>query len=233
MIVLISEALLLRASATDGRILWDRVLCGFGVRLNAEPWSLGQVQRVVTAALESTGPGKLKGEPSLPDQRTSRIHNENLSGHLAARQKERSAGDGTRSDISDNGGGINIGDSGFTQNRERAGRSEVDRCLAASHPGTRHSGGDGRCGVCRFASAASGKEGHHQRSQEYGSDAGNSMELVHAIFPCKWIKKKIFNMIGRPTVGSKTKVLRDRFRVVHRLGECWPTQPRSCVRWLA
>ena len=67
MTVLISEALLLRASATDGRILWDRVLCGFGVRLNAEPWSLGQVQRVVTAALESTGPGKLKGEPSLPD----------------------------------------------------------------------------------------------------------------------------------------------------------------------
>lgn len=34
-IVLISEALLLRATATDGRILRDRVLCGFGVRLNA------------------------------------------------------------------------------------------------------------------------------------------------------------------------------------------------------
>lgn len=34
-IVLISEALLLRTTATDGRILRDRVLCGFGVRLNA------------------------------------------------------------------------------------------------------------------------------------------------------------------------------------------------------
>ena len=35
MIVLISESLLLRSSATDGRILRDRVLSGFGVRLNA------------------------------------------------------------------------------------------------------------------------------------------------------------------------------------------------------
>lgn len=35
MIVLISESLLLRATATDGRILRDRVLSGFGVRLNA------------------------------------------------------------------------------------------------------------------------------------------------------------------------------------------------------
>ncbi len=35
MIVLISEALMLRASATDGRILRDRVLSGFGVRLNS------------------------------------------------------------------------------------------------------------------------------------------------------------------------------------------------------
>ena len=34
-IVLISEALLLRTTATDGRILRDRVLCGFGVRLNS------------------------------------------------------------------------------------------------------------------------------------------------------------------------------------------------------
>jgi len=34
-IVMISESLLLRASATDGRILRDRVLSGFGVRLNA------------------------------------------------------------------------------------------------------------------------------------------------------------------------------------------------------
>jgi hypothetical protein len=34
-IVLISESLLLRSSATDGRILRDRVLSGFGVRLNA------------------------------------------------------------------------------------------------------------------------------------------------------------------------------------------------------
>lgn len=34
-IVLISDALLLRATATDGRILRDRVLCGFGVRLNS------------------------------------------------------------------------------------------------------------------------------------------------------------------------------------------------------
>jgi hypothetical protein len=34
-IVLISESLLLRSGATDGRILRDRVLCGFGVRLNA------------------------------------------------------------------------------------------------------------------------------------------------------------------------------------------------------
>lgn len=35
MIVLISESLLLRSTATDGRILRDRVLSGFGVRLNA------------------------------------------------------------------------------------------------------------------------------------------------------------------------------------------------------
>jgi integrase len=34
-IVLISESLLLRSTATDGRILRDRVLSGFGVRLNA------------------------------------------------------------------------------------------------------------------------------------------------------------------------------------------------------
>lgn len=34
-IVLISESLLRRSTATDGRILRDRVLCGFGVRLNA------------------------------------------------------------------------------------------------------------------------------------------------------------------------------------------------------
>lgn len=34
-IVMISESLLLRATATDGRILRDRVLSGFGVRLNA------------------------------------------------------------------------------------------------------------------------------------------------------------------------------------------------------
>ena len=34
-IVMISEALLLRATATDGRILRDRVLGGFGIRLNA------------------------------------------------------------------------------------------------------------------------------------------------------------------------------------------------------
>ena len=35
MIVLISESLLMRSTATDGRILRDRVLSGFGVRLNA------------------------------------------------------------------------------------------------------------------------------------------------------------------------------------------------------
>lgn len=35
MIVLISESLLQRTIATDGRILRDRVLCGFGVSLNA------------------------------------------------------------------------------------------------------------------------------------------------------------------------------------------------------
>lgn len=35
MIVLISESLLLRSTTTDGRILRDRVLSGFGVRLNA------------------------------------------------------------------------------------------------------------------------------------------------------------------------------------------------------
>ena len=35
MIVLISESLLLRSTATDGRILRDRVLSGFGARLNA------------------------------------------------------------------------------------------------------------------------------------------------------------------------------------------------------
>ena len=35
MIVLISESLLMRATATDGRILRDRMLSGFGVRLNA------------------------------------------------------------------------------------------------------------------------------------------------------------------------------------------------------
>ena len=34
-IVLISESLLLRSTITDGRILRDRVLSGFGVRLNA------------------------------------------------------------------------------------------------------------------------------------------------------------------------------------------------------
>jgi len=34
-IVMISESLLERATASDGRILRDRVLCGFGVRLNA------------------------------------------------------------------------------------------------------------------------------------------------------------------------------------------------------
>ena len=34
-IVLISESLLLRSTARDGRILRDRLLCGFGVRLNA------------------------------------------------------------------------------------------------------------------------------------------------------------------------------------------------------
>jgi hypothetical protein len=34
-IVMISESLLLRVTATDGRILRDRVLSGFGVRLNA------------------------------------------------------------------------------------------------------------------------------------------------------------------------------------------------------
>ena len=34
MIVLISEALLQRSTATDGRILRDRVLSGFCVRLN-------------------------------------------------------------------------------------------------------------------------------------------------------------------------------------------------------
>ena len=34
-IVLISESLLRKASATDGRILRDRVLSGFGVRLNS------------------------------------------------------------------------------------------------------------------------------------------------------------------------------------------------------
>ncbi len=34
-IVLISEALLLRATAIDGRLLRDRVLCGFCVRMNA------------------------------------------------------------------------------------------------------------------------------------------------------------------------------------------------------
>ena len=32
---MISEALLIRATARDGRILRERVLCGFGVRLNA------------------------------------------------------------------------------------------------------------------------------------------------------------------------------------------------------
>jgi hypothetical protein len=34
-IVLISESLMLKTTATDGRILRDRVLSGFGVRLNA------------------------------------------------------------------------------------------------------------------------------------------------------------------------------------------------------
>ena len=34
-IVLISESLLLRSTVTDGRILHDRVLCGFIVKLNA------------------------------------------------------------------------------------------------------------------------------------------------------------------------------------------------------
>jgi hypothetical protein len=34
-IVLISEALLLRSTLSDGRILRDRVLCGFCVRMNA------------------------------------------------------------------------------------------------------------------------------------------------------------------------------------------------------
>ena len=34
-IVMISESLLRRSTASDGRILRDRVLSGFGVRLNA------------------------------------------------------------------------------------------------------------------------------------------------------------------------------------------------------
>lgn len=34
-IVMISESLLLKTTARDGRILRDRVLSGFGVRLNA------------------------------------------------------------------------------------------------------------------------------------------------------------------------------------------------------
>lgn len=34
-IVLISESLLLRSTAVDGRLLRDRVLCGFCVRMNA------------------------------------------------------------------------------------------------------------------------------------------------------------------------------------------------------
>ena len=34
-IVMISESLLKRATATDGRILRDRVLSGFGMRLSA------------------------------------------------------------------------------------------------------------------------------------------------------------------------------------------------------
>jgi hypothetical protein len=34
-IVLISEALLLRCTLSDGRILRDRVLCGFCIRMNA------------------------------------------------------------------------------------------------------------------------------------------------------------------------------------------------------
>lgn len=46
-------------TATDGRILRDRVLSGFGVRLNAlsikapggGAWSLGQVQRVFAGGL--------------------------------------------------------------------------------------------------------------------------------------------------------------------------------------
>jgi hypothetical protein len=63
-IVLISESLLLRSTVTDGRILRDRVLCGFIVKLNARrrtfrvndlgikaprggAWSLGQVQRLI------------------------------------------------------------------------------------------------------------------------------------------------------------------------------------------
>jgi hypothetical protein len=55
---MISESLLRRATASDGRILRDRVLSGFGVRLNARKrtfliaprggvWSLEQVQRLV------------------------------------------------------------------------------------------------------------------------------------------------------------------------------------------
>lgn len=35
MIVLISESMLSKATATDGRVIRDRVLSGFGVRLNA------------------------------------------------------------------------------------------------------------------------------------------------------------------------------------------------------
>ena len=34
-IVLISEALLLRSTVSDGRILRDRALCGFCIRMNA------------------------------------------------------------------------------------------------------------------------------------------------------------------------------------------------------
>lgn len=37
-IVMISESLLQRASASDGRILRNRGLSGFGVRLKARKW---------------------------------------------------------------------------------------------------------------------------------------------------------------------------------------------------
>lgn len=94
-IVLISESLLLRSTVTDGRILRDRVLCGFCVRLNARKrtfliatsvqgkqfrmmlghWPLMSVEEARSQALEvlrECRAGRMPNRPAPPDLPTMR-----------------------------------------------------------------------------------------------------------------------------------------------------------------